>query len=176
MTATSKSRNYWRYGRNIMTGTLAAVAMVALGVSQAQAVDGKLYPASMCVRWGGSPPLLKSSKVINIGTTDLALDCPAVHDFIDESIQDGYVDVIDNHRTRPVCANLVSVSQFSSSSVTERSTGWKCTTGFGFQSKRLSFGGLAADPNAHYFYSVQIPPPDNGLTSAIISYEVDEND
>ena len=97
MNATSKPRNYWRYGRNIMTGALAAVAMVTLDASQAQAVDGKLYPASMCVRFGGSAPRLDSSRLFNPGTTVMRLDCPVVHDFIDESIQDGYVDVIDQN-------------------------------------------------------------------------------
>lgn len=176
MNATRKTEIYWRYGRKLMNGALAAVVVAAIGTPPAQAEDGKLYPGSMCVRFGGSPPLFKSSKLINIGTTDLLLDCPVVHDFVDESIQDGYVDVIDNHETRDVCANLVRVSQFQSSTVTEVSTGRKCSEGAKFQSQRLTFGGLTADRNAHYFYSVRIPPPDEGLTSGIISYKVDEND
>jgi hypothetical protein len=187
MNATRKTSNYRRYGRNIMTGALAAVAMVTLDASQAQAVDGKLYPASMCVRFGGSAPRLDSSRLFNPGTTVMRLDCPVVHDFIEESIQDGYVDVIDqnngfidqNHGPTDiqVCAFLFSVSQAFSSAPTIRFSERKCSTSASSVSQRLSFGGLAADPNAHYFYSVSIPPTSfNGAQSAIISYKVDENE
>jgi hypothetical protein len=174
---TLKTEIYWRYGRKLMNGALlAAVTMAAIGTPPAQAEDGKLYPGSMCIRFGGSAPVLNASRLFNHGTTDLLLDCPVVHDFINESIQDGYVDVIDNHATRAVCATLVRVSQFESSTITQQTTVRKCSEGKSFQSQRLSFGGLTADRNAHYFYNVRIPPPDNGLTSAIISYRVDEND
>ena len=116
----------------------------------------------------------------------MRLDCPVVHDFIDESIQDGYVDVIDqnngfidqNHGPTDiqVCAFLFSVSQAFSSAPTIRFSERKCSTSASSVSQRLSFGGLAANPDAHYFYSVSIPPTFNGAQSAIISYKVDEND
>jgi hypothetical protein len=176
MNATSKSRNYWRYGRNIMTGALAAVILATLGASQAQAVDGKIYPGSMCVRFGGTNPVLNASRLFNHGTTDMLLDCPVVHDFFEESVQDGYVDVIDNHSTQGICVTLRSISQFQSSTITARSQGPVCSAGAKFQSQRLFFGGISANSNAHYFYAVRIPPPDNGLTSGIISYSIDEND
>ena len=131
MNATSKSRNYWRYGRNIMTGALAAVAMVALGVSQAQAVDGKLYPASMCVRCGGSASSSSdASQALQPRDHRYApLTVRSVHDFIDESIQDGYVDVIDqnndfsdqNHGPTDMsslCISYLASPKLSSSSAT----------------------------------------------------------
>ena len=69
MNATYTTGNYWRYGRNIMAGALAAVAVAILGASQAQAEeDGKVYPASMCVRFGGTNPVLNASRLFNHGT------------------------------------------------------------------------------------------------------------
>ena len=60
-------RNYWRYGRQILHAALAALVMAAIGVSQVQAdVDGKIYPASMCVL-GGSEPLLDHSRSSTLG-------------------------------------------------------------------------------------------------------------
>jgi hypothetical protein len=183
MKATSKFRNYRGYGRNIMIGALAATVLTTLGASQAQAVDGKLYPGSSCVRWQGSSPIVSFSRLFNPGTTVMRLDCPVVHDFIDESIQDGYVDVLDRNfgsstdaANVQVCADLVSISQALSSTLTVRSTGRRCSVGASSVSQRLSFGGLAANRNAHYYYSVSIPPTFNGQRSALISYEVDEND
>jgi hypothetical protein len=162
-----------------MYAALAAVVMVAIGASQAQAVDGKLYPASMCVRWEGSEPLLNHSRLLNAGSTTLRLDCPVVRDELSgdlPGIQDGYVDVIDNHGTEQVCAELVAVSQFQSETLTVESSGRQCSPFTGFQSQRLSFGELFSDLNAHYYFSVSIPPVDDGLRSGIIAYEVDEED
>jgi hypothetical protein len=180
MNATRKTSNYGRYGRNIMTGALAAIAMATLGASQAQAEeDGKLYPASSCVRWQGSSPVLSFSRLFNPGTTVMRLDCPVIHDFIADSIQDGYVDVIDRNfgsGDTQVCADLTSVSQALSSTLTVRSTGRRCSVGASSVSQRLSFGGLPPNSNAHYYYSVSIPPTFNGLRSGIISYRVDEVD
>jgi hypothetical protein len=187
MNATRKSHNCWRYGRTILYSALAVVVMAAMGAAQALALDGKVYPASMCVQWAGSStvlPVLNDSRLFNPSTTIMRLDCPAVHDSINNSIERGYVDVIDNHAddaslpetAKQVCALLVSASQVTSSTTTVRTTPRVCSTGAKFQSQRLSFGGLPADRNAHYYYSVSIPPVDNGLRSAIISYFVDEND
>jgi hypothetical protein len=108
MNAARKTSNYWRYGRSIITGALAAVISATLGASQAQAEeDGKVYPASMCVRFEGTNPVLNSSRLFNHGTTDMLLDCPVVHDFITGGrINDGLVDVIDNHSSRGVCVSL----------------------------------------------------------------------
>jgi hypothetical protein len=41
-----------------MTGALAAAVMATIGASQAQTVDTKLYPASMCVHYAGSTPVI----------------------------------------------------------------------------------------------------------------------
>lgn len=94
------------------------------------------------------------------------------------------MDVIDqnfagntvNDRNTQVCAQLFSVSQALSSILTVRSAPLRCTTGANSVSQRLTFGGISANGNAHYYYSVSIPPTFNGSRSGIISYEVDEND
>jgi hypothetical protein len=172
--------------RKIITSVLAASVVALLGVSQAQAVDGKLYPGSMCVRTSGSAaslPTLNRSRLFNPTTTILRLDCPVVHDSIAPSIQGGFVDVIDQNfngdafsQNNQVCVNLNSVSQALTSTLTIRSTATRCTTGASSVSKRLSFGSLPANSNAHYFYSVTLPPAFLGNQSAIISYRVDENE
>ena len=173
--------------RKIINGTLAALIMATLGASQAHAVDGKQYGGSMCVRFAGATavlPKLNGSRILNPEKTVLSLDCPAVHDVTGKGIKSGFVDVIDqnfvnntaNDRNSQVCAELASVSQVGSSTITFRSAGRKCTTGANSVSQRLTFGGLPADSNAHYFYSVSLPPPFNGAQSALISYKIDEDE
>ena len=173
--------------RKIITGILVAAVVAILGVSQAQALDGKSYPGSMCVRFAGSTnilPALSLSRLFNPANTILRLDCPVVHDSIAGSIQSGFVDVIDqnfngdafNNQNSQVCVNLNSVSQALTSTLTIRSTATRCTTGATSVSKRLFVGGLPANSNAHYFYSVTLPPAFSGFQSAIISYRVDENE
>jgi hypothetical protein len=142
--------------RKIITGILAAAVVAILGVSQAQALDGKLYPGSMCNRFAGSTavlPTLNASRLLNPATTVLRLDCPVIHDSLAPSIQSGYVDVLDrnfagdafNNENSQVCAELFSTSQAFTSILTIRSTGRRCTTGASSVSKRLFFGGLPAN-------------------------------
>jgi hypothetical protein len=157
--------------------------MAAIGASQVQAdVDGKIYPASMCVRWAGSEPLLEHSRLFNTGSTTLRLDCPIVRDIIGgfiPGIQEGYLDVINNHGTEQVCAEVVGVSQVESATFTVESSGRQCTPLSGFQSQRLSFNNppvIGVRKTEHYYFSVSIPPVDAGRRSGIISYEVDEED
>src|SRR5687767_14789550 len=128
MNSTRKTSNYCRSGRSIITGALAAVILATLGASQAQAEeDGKVYPGSMCVRFGGTNPVLNASRLFNHGATDMLLDCPVVHDLIDGSIQEGFVDVIDNHSSRSVCVSLFRISQVNSSTTTGESEGPVCS-------------------------------------------------
>ncbi|NOT55155.1 MAG: hypothetical protein HOP18_11155 [Deltaproteobacteria bacterium] len=174
--------------RKITTGILTAVVMATLGLSQAHAVDGKLYPGSMCNRFAGATtvlPTLNASRLLNPSTTTvLRLDCPVIHDSIAPNLQSGYVDVIDqnfsgdvvNNENNQVCAELFSTSQVLSSFLTIRSTGRRCTTGASATSKRLFVGGLPANSNAHYFYGITLPPKFSGFESAVISYRVDENE
>ncbi len=169
--------------------TFSAVAVMSglFGSPAAQASDDKIYPGSMCVRFSGSTavlPTLADSRLFNPATTVLRMDCPVVHDSINSGIQSGYVDVIDrnfagdnsNDANTQVCAELISISQALSSVITFRSTGRRCTTGASSVSKRLSFGSLAANSNAYYYYSVSLPPTFNGQQSAIIAYRVNENE
>ena len=170
--------------RNIITSTLAAAVLTTLTIAPLHAEDSKLYPASSCVKVSGSTPALSFSRLFNPGTGRMGLDCPVVHDNPLRSIQDGYVDVIDqnfannttNNPDTQVCAELVSLSQAFSSTITFRSTGRKCSTGANSVSQRLSFGGLPTNGNAHYYYSVTIPGTFNGQRSGIVTYRVDEND
>ena len=74
----------------------------------------------MCVRWAGSEPLVEHSRLFNTGSTTLRLDCPIVRDIIGgfiPGVQDAYLDVINNHGTEQVCAELVAVSQVESATL-----------------------------------------------------------
>jgi hypothetical protein len=94
----------------------------------------------------------------------MRLDCPVIHDA--SNIRSSSVDVIDRNFASNSVGNAITMK------VTPR----LCTTGASSVSKRLSFGGPQPDGNAHYFYSVSIPPTFNGQWSAIITYRVVEND
>lgn len=185
MKATIKSRNYWRYGRKILNVALAAVFMAVIGASQAHAVDAKIYPGNMCIRWQGPNPTFELGSIKNPGTTVLYLDCPVIHDQIDNRINSGWVDVVDNNLSSDapgntnmqVCATLFSVSRVGSTAFTIQRTGPVCSRGGGLTSQRLSFGSLPAHLNAHYFYGISIPPvpSSGGGPSSVISYRVEEN-
>jgi hypothetical protein len=178
MKTTKLSRLEWRTGKKLLTGALAAAVMATLGASHAQAVDSKLYPASMCIRWQGPEHVLNSGRIFNPAASGtIRLDCPIVRDSLTtKGIKEGYVDMIDLSPTAErVCADLQSISQFNRASTVAKSTGRKCTTGPNAgNSQRVFFGGFTPDVNAHYFYSVSIPPAPLNERSGIISYRVDE--
>ena len=107
MKAIHTYRTLWHYGRTLLTGALAAAAMAAGGIPQAQAEDGKLYPGSLCTKFAGPNPVLNGSRIFNSGATVMRLDCPVIHDSLSYSIQDGYVDVID--QTASGCPSAASL-------------------------------------------------------------------
>lgn len=164
--------------RKLMTGALLAVGLATIGAAHAQAQSVENYPGSSCVRWAGPTPVFNYSRLFNPGTEILYLDCPVGHDPA-KTVNSGMVDVVDQNfsgddfnRWHQVCAQLVGVSQ-AGSSVTARGTPWWCTTGARSASQTL--GGVVAlpfDQNAHYYWSVSIPPNFNGQQSGIARFYI----
>lgn len=151
--------------------SVAALLLGALNLSPAHAVDGKLYPGSMCVRWAGTTaPAYSYSDIGNpSSSTSLSLDCPAVRDAA--TISGGAAYVVDLSYSDNISCNLVSSSRYSLAASPTRTT-----TGSGTTPQVLSFGGLGADSASHYYFSCRIPPTYLGNTSWISTYKVVEND
>jgi len=156
---------------------VAAICLTAIGASQAHALDGKVYPGSMCVRWSGPTPNYNNSAIGNPGTTTLYVDCPAVHDSIASGINNGWVKGIDRHFSSPITCNLNSLYP-SGTGLVGWWTSYKSTTGGSASSpvETLTFGSLGSASTAHYYYSCHIPPTYAGYTSYLMTYRVDENE
>ncbi len=156
---------------------VTVICMTAIGASQAHALDGKVYPGSMCVRWSGPTPVYNNSAIGNPGATTLYVDCPAVHDSINFGINNGWVKVLDRHFSNAVTCNLNSLYPSGTGFA-----GWwtsnKSSTGGSASSpvETLPFGSLGSASTAHYYYSCQIPPTYAGYSSYLMTYRVDENE
>jgi hypothetical protein len=162
-----------------LLATLSAIAVMSgvLDVSQARALDGKVYPGSMCVRWSGPNPVYANSGIGNPGTTTLYLDCPAAHDSINYGINNGWVKVLDRHFSSPAQCNLNSLYA-SGSWFFGWWTPFRSSIGGSASSpvETLYFGSLSSSSTAHYYYSCRVPPTYNGYVSYLMTYKVDENE
>lgn len=167
----------------IMRKMLAMFSVVGVmsglfGVSQVQAIDGKNYPGSMCGLHYGNTSTTSGGAIGNWSTTAwLYVDCPVVKDSIDYSISSGFVRVTDRNPTAyaDVSCALNSLYQGGSSF-----SGWwsayKYSAGSSTAVQTLSFPGLSANANAHYYYSCAIPPAYGTAVSYIDTYRVNENE
>ena len=158
---------------------LASIFFIITFVTgSAFAIDGKIYPGSMGIRWNSSDPVphLSASAVFNSSSTkSLRLDLPVIHDSIHHSISSGWVRVIDRHYNQNIRVSMNSVYRNGCSF-----WGWwganKYSAGTNCSAQALSFPGLGSNSQAHYYYSVTIPPTYSGNKSGIVSYYVAEKD
>ena len=83
-----------------------AVVLAAVSVSQTHALDGHVYAGSSCVPFGTNRyPGYNFSAIYNPSASQrLYLDCPTVHDSINNTISSGWVRVIDMHYSNNVAA------------------------------------------------------------------------
>lgn len=163
------------YGKILFKLLLLFVCVTAVGVSQAHAVDGKIYTGSSCVRWSGTTsPIYNFSAIGNPADSWLYVDCPVIHDSINASINSGWVKVIDQNYTYNARCNLNSIYRNGGSW-----WGWwtpnQSSAGSSSSPQTLSFGGIGSNSISHYYYSCRIPPIYSGNRSYLISYKVDEN-
>src|SRR5262245_24138535 len=80
--------------------SLAASVMLVMGAAQAHATDTKIYAGAQCVRgyFSGGNLVYVSGSVFNDNTLyGLDVDCPVVHDSINNFIQSGKVRVVDQN-------------------------------------------------------------------------------
>ena len=148
------------------------------GASQSYAIDSKVYPGSMCVRWdaGYDPdPVLFFSELNNPSSNrELRLDCPVVRDRKD-NIKKAWVTVTDVHGKKNICPLLAGVQHLGNSFWAY----WipsspKCTTGVNTNVKQLHFGEFKVPNDAHIYISIRIPEADQGRKSGIVTYRVSE--
>jgi hypothetical protein len=156
-----------------------ALWAAALLFTPAYGDDGKSYPGSMCVRWGGSnEPQLMFSAIGNPDSNSwLFVDCPAIKDDVhkDASINSGIVYVIDKHPSEDVSCNLNSFYR----SRDGRWRGWwspqVSSVTFGAERQSLWFSSLWGNGYTHYYFSCRIPPRSWNGNSYIVSYRIIEN-
>lgn len=155
---------------------ITMIVVMAMCASASIASDGKIYPGSMCVRYAGtSTPSYNNSAIGNPSSTSwLYLDCPAIHDTVSGNVKEGWVRMIDRHYSSDVKCSLNSIYRSGNSF-----WGWwtsnKNSSGSGVNPQHVSYGGIGASSQAHYYYSCQIPPSYSGNVSYIISYYVEED-
>ena len=159
--------------KQLLTLALVTFSITALPTF---AVDGKVYPGSMGVRWNASDPLpaLNTSAIFNPSSTkSLRVDLPVIHDVISRRIKKGWVRVIDQHFTRNVRTQMVSVYRRCNGF-----RGWfsanKYSQGTSKCAQLKGFGALGSTSQAHYYYSCTIPPAYKGQRSGIVSYYAEE--
>lgn len=160
-----------------LVALLAGLMAAGAAVPQAQAIDGKNYAGSECVKWTGAGVPVYSSSAIGNGssTSTLFLDCPAVKDSINHSVSRTWVRAKDMHPTQAVRCNFNSVFMNASGGMSGWSTPFQSTGGFGTFVQVLNSGGLPASSVGHYYFSCRIPPRSSGNASLIATYRVDEN-
>ncbi|MFZ1414326.1 MAG: hypothetical protein WAS73_07075 [Defluviicoccus sp.] len=167
-------------------GAIALLAGIITAFASGEAfADGKRYPASMCVPWGGPRPILIFSSLMAVkppcthpsGCPDADqqninfVDCPIVKDNPLTGTNRVQVIVVDNHRALDIKCWVTSVvwngSTFLDASDQRSSSG---ATG---QPQTLAFGpqlpAVSSGTESHWYISCGIPPG-----SSLISYFVDE--
>ena len=154
-----------------------AIVCLTIGSMNMFALDGKVYPGSMGVRWNSSDPVpaLGWSAIFNPSTTkSLRVDLPVIHDVIAKTIRQGWVRVVDKHYTQGVRAQLCAVYKGCSTGFYGKCLANKYSSGTSECPKVLSFGAVGAGSTAHYYFSCTIPPVYSGQKSGIVSYFVEE--
>jgi hypothetical protein len=153
------------------------VVVMTMGASLAYAIDTKIYPGSMCVKWssGGIATYNWSSIRTASSTSTLGLDCPAVHDAV--NIQSGWVRVTDLNFSADIRCTLESVYRANlNSSVFHWFSGPRSSVGSSPNVQTLTFGPVGANSISHYYYSCSIPPTYSGNVSSIHTYQIVENE
>ena len=141
------------------------------------AIDCKIYPGSMGVRWNASDPVpaLNHSVLNNPHATRwLRVDLPIVRDVTTRTFRSGWVKAIDTHPTRDVWSRMVSVYRTPCRFASWQSP-WRKTTGVSGCAKTLFFGGLGTNAISHAYFSTWIPDANGRNLSGVVSYQVCEN-
>ncbi|WP_201096506.1 hypothetical protein [Thiocystis minor] len=150
---------------------LTAAAISMIGVSSALAGDVKYYPGSMCVRVFGGTPGYNYGSIRNTSTTsDMFVDCPAVHD--SAAISSGYMNVTDRHYSLNVNCSLFSAYALGTKKYYNYKS--KSSSGSNADAQGLSFGSVVTAPYSHYYFSCTIPRTYSGQASEIHTYSVNE--
>jgi hypothetical protein len=153
-----------------------ALFMLIAGALPALAVDAKIYPGSMGVRYAGtSTPTYSCGAIGNPSANSwLYLYLPAIHDTIAGNIDKSRVRVLDRH-----CGANIRCRLYSRYHCGCGCCGWasptRFSTGCGCTPQVLNTGGVNANSISHYYFSCRIPPKYNNKISYISSYYVREN-
>ena len=105
----------------------------------------------------------------------LYVDLPAIHDSIDHSIANAWVDVIDQHPTSNIRLRMQSVYR-SGSYIYGWFGPYRYSFSYGSFKQNMSLPGVGANENAHYIIGAAIPPSYNGRRSFIVSYKISEGE
>lgn len=161
----------------ILVASWLTVLLASMGAAPAYAVDTKIYPGSMCVRWSGSTSYgLNSSSIGNFSSTeDLFVDCPGVHDA--STISSGWVRVTDQNLSVDLSCTLASTIRLTTNSQKYHLLhGPESSVGTSPNVQQLNFGGVGASSLSHYYYSCKIPRTYEGVVSYLHTYQIVERD
>ncbi|MEJ2419220.1 MAG: hypothetical protein P8Y45_20305 [Exilibacterium sp.] len=157
---------------------LASLSLISLLLAgHAYALDGKNYNASSCVAFVGNGKTLNFSNIYNNSSSSiLRVDCVATKDLIKKSINSAWIEVKDLSNAENVSCTLASHYNVIGESGGRIWSQNKKTNGINSNWQRLSYTGLGANNNGHYYFSCDVPKRTSNGASWLGTYHIDEND
>ena len=140
--------------------------------------DGKVYPGLMGVRLDSSQPVpdLYYDGMLNPSSTkSLRAHFPVIHDSINFSIRDGWVQVLDQNPNEKVEVKLLS-NRRDRTGFSGWQTAWIGSTGASSVYQKLKLGSIGSDNCSAYYIAAKIPKKYSGRRSGVIRYQVVEKD
>ena len=174
---TFTSRHSQRLHRKRLPGLLVtAFALLVVSASNAQAINGKVYPGDMCQELGSKSFMRYGEGGIHNDTTSARrVVCPLVRDTVKKKWKSLHVVVVDQHPTEDVTCRAYSAQRdglgwFQTNSSSEAKPGVQTLT-FGSQKVERDYGSyylICRIPAAYY------PKKFSGRISRILSYRINE--
>ena len=158
--------------------TITFTAMLCFG-SYAQAGDAKLYSAAGCSYDRSHFKTYRDGTIENISSAGQTVQCPIVRDNTLSSndimgSNKSWISVRDNSSTHAVVCFLSASYPFGNSYYT-RSTSIS-TSGYGASWQKKYFSGISnVNSSANYTIDCLVPGVQNGKTSAIGTYRIEES-
>lgn len=154
----------------------ALFAIMAAGVSLANAADRKVYPGSMGVKFSGPTPTYNFSAIGNpSSTTWMYVDLPAINDDTTSGIDTSWVQVLDRHYTSNVRCSINSA--YWNNTYDSFYGYWGpsvSSTGSSNDAQTLNTGAATGGSTRHEYFSCAVPPSYSGNVSYLVSYMADE--
>ena len=157
-----------------LIGLSTALGLVLAGLfSGGASADAKNYNGSNCLAFAGDGKRFSYSNIYNTSsTTNLRVDCLGTKDA--GSIKNAYIEVRDLSSAEDVSCTLVSHYNEIGKTGGRLWSQNKKTSGINSNWVRLSYSGLGAAANGHYYFGCSVPKRTSNGASWIGTYQINE--